>query len=289
MSRASSNLAAIESRMLRIICDEIAMRPMRSRRMTAIGASSTGGRSTARPGSASRKLFTQLISGKRRVTCRNASAMPMASTPMISALSPGLARNATQICLYSTITTSAHRIRNTSIRTRKIRGEDSLNGSMSCAMAGLSTPSNSPHNKAGTRRKEEPAMADEYGPAICDLPSFGTKSHETQWGRLFPRVLQNPQQRTVNIVVGRDDAAGRQHGVAAVEVGDEAAGLAHQRDTCGHVPGRKAALPIGVEPAGGDPSEIERGSTEAPQPGDLVLHCAVLVARELHIAAAGVR
>ena len=110
------------------------MRPMRSPRMAAIGASSTGGRSTASPGSASRNPLTQFTSGNRRVTCRNESAMPMRSTPMISALRPGLARNAVQICLLSTTTTSTHRIRNTSIRTRKIRGEESLNGSRSFAM-----------------------------------------------------------------------------------------------------------------------------------------------------------
>ena len=73
-----------------------------------MGASSTGGRSTARPGSASRKPLTQLTSGNSRMTCRKASTMPMSSTPMISALSPGLARKAAQICRYSTITTSAH-------------------------------------------------------------------------------------------------------------------------------------------------------------------------------------
>ena len=121
-----------------------------------MGASNTGGRSTASPGSASRKPLTQSISGNRRMTCRKASAMPMASTAMINALSPGLARKAAQICLYSTITTSAHSVRNTTIRTRKIRGDESLNGSMSCAMVMGSAPPSSPDNKARTRRKEEP-------------------------------------------------------------------------------------------------------------------------------------
>ena len=53
----------MELRMPRINCDDIAMRPMRLPRIAAIGASSTGGRSTARPGSARRKLLTQEISG----------------------------------------------------------------------------------------------------------------------------------------------------------------------------------------------------------------------------------
>ena len=56
---------------------------------------------------------------------------------MISALSGGLALKATQICGWMTTTIRLHRIRNTSIRTRKMRGEETLNGSMSCAMAGL--------------------------------------------------------------------------------------------------------------------------------------------------------
>ena len=49
----------------------------------------------------------------------------------ISALRPGLAKNAWTICLLSTTVTSAQSTRNTSIRTRKIRGEDSLASSIS--------------------------------------------------------------------------------------------------------------------------------------------------------------
>ena len=62
-----------------------------------------------------------------------------------------------------------------------------------------------------------------------------------------------------------------EHGVAAVEVGDEAAGLAHQQDAGRDVPRREVALPIAVEPAGRDQGEIERRRAEAAQPGDLVL------------------
>jgi hypothetical protein len=39
------------------------------------------------------------------------------------------------ICLYSTVTTRPARIRNTIIRTKKIRGEDNLKGSRFRAMA----------------------------------------------------------------------------------------------------------------------------------------------------------
>ncbi len=53
--------------MPRIICVDIAMRPVRSRRIAAIGASKTGGRSTVMPGSASRNPFTQATSRNRRI------------------------------------------------------------------------------------------------------------------------------------------------------------------------------------------------------------------------------
>ena len=79
---------------------EIAMRPeVRSPRIDAMGASNVGGRASASPGSASRKLLTQATSGNSRITCRYAIRMPTSSTQMMSALSPGLARNAAQICL----------------------------------------------------------------------------------------------------------------------------------------------------------------------------------------------
>ena len=59
--------------------------------------------------------------------------MPISSTAPISAFRPGLAKKAVMICLYSTTMTSEHSTRNTSIRTRKIRGEDSLFSSVSIA------------------------------------------------------------------------------------------------------------------------------------------------------------
>src|ERR1700739_2904098 len=59
--------------------------------------------------------------------------MPTSKTTPISALSPGLAKKAWTICLYSTTVISAQSTRNTSIRTRKIRGEDSLVSSTSMA------------------------------------------------------------------------------------------------------------------------------------------------------------
>src|SRR5258706_13295069 len=59
--------------------------------------------------------------------------VPIASTAPIRAFRPGLAKNATTICLKSTTVTSPHSTRNTSIRKRKIRGEDSLVSSISIA------------------------------------------------------------------------------------------------------------------------------------------------------------
>src|SRR6516164_9908128 len=59
--------------------------------------------------------------------------IPTRSTRPINALRPGFAKKAWMICRYSTIATSAHRTRNTSMRTRKIRGEDNLFSSISIA------------------------------------------------------------------------------------------------------------------------------------------------------------
>ena len=60
MSRASSRRAAIESRMPRIILRGDRHAPDAVAQQDRHGASSTGGRSTARPGSASRNPLTQL-------------------------------------------------------------------------------------------------------------------------------------------------------------------------------------------------------------------------------------
>ena len=71
---------------------EIAIRPMRSPSSVAIGASSTGGRSTSMPGSAMRKVLTHLISGNSRSTCRKERRMPMIRTATMTPFRPGLAR-----------------------------------------------------------------------------------------------------------------------------------------------------------------------------------------------------
>ena len=80
-----------------------------------------------------------------------------------------------------------------------------------------------------------------------------------------------------------------EHGVTAVEVADKTAGLAHQKNPGGHVPGRQIALPEGVEAAGGDPGEIERGGAETAQAGEMILRGGDFVPPEREVAAAVMR
>src|SRR6478735_11099511 len=82
------------------------------------------------------------------------------------------------------------------------------------------------------------------------------RSGRTDRGRLAG-VFQRSQQLAVDVLIAHEDAAGFDHVVASDEIGDETAGLAHQRDPPRHIPGREAAFPIGVDPPGGDPSKIE--------------------------------
>ena len=76
-------------------------------------------------------------------------------------------------------------------------------------------------------------------------------------------------QPVVELVVGGEDLAVGEAGIAAAEIGDEAARLAHQHDAGGDVPELEVLLPEAVEAAGGDPGEIERGRAEAADAGDL--------------------
>ena len=81
-----------------MVAVEIAMRPMRSPSSVAIGASRIGGRSASTPGSATRKVLTQRISGNRRKIWRNDRPMPMTRTAMMTLFSPGLERKAVRTC-----------------------------------------------------------------------------------------------------------------------------------------------------------------------------------------------
>ncbi len=113
---------------------EIAIWPLRAPSMVAMGASSTGGFSTAMPGSARRKVLTQRASRKRRITCRNDRTTPMRPTATITPLRPGLAMKAVCTSRCSTNTTRPTSARNTSMRNRKIRGDETLKGSSSRAI-----------------------------------------------------------------------------------------------------------------------------------------------------------
>ena len=67
---------------------------------------------------------------------------------------------ATAICLWSTKTISPHRTRNTSIRTRKMRGEDNLNGSMFFGHAvRMFAPRPNPASNMAQTRDNEKAQA----------------------------------------------------------------------------------------------------------------------------------
>ena len=101
--------------------------------------------------------------------------------------------------------------------------------------------------------------------------------------------FKHAQHLFLDGLVAGDDVALGEHVVAAVAIGDEAAGLAHQDEPGRDVPGLDIALPIAVEPAGGDPGEIERGGAEAAQAGDLLLHGAGFLARQREVAAADMR
>ena len=72
-------------------------------------------------------------------------------------------------------------------------------------------------------------------------------------------------------------------------VGDEAAGFADQERTRRQIPRRKIALPIGIEPAGGDPGKIERRRAIAAQSGEMLLCRGDLVPGQTQIAAAQMR
>src|SRR5262249_30912618 len=70
----------------------------------------------------------------------------------------------------------------------------------------------------------------------------------------------------MELVVGGQHLTLGQTGIAAPEIADEAAGLAHQQNASGNVPELQILFPEAVEATGGDPGEIERGGAEAPDP-----------------------
>ena len=72
--------------------------------------------------------------------------------------------------------------------------------------------------------------------------------------------------RRVDEAVGGEDLAAVEGELAAVEVGDAAAGFLEQQIAGGGVPGIEAELPVAVEAAAGDVGQVERrraGATNA--------------------------
>ena len=89
-------------------------------------------------------------------------------------------------------------------------------------------------------------------------------------------------------IVAGDDLSFGQDGVFAVAIADEAAGFTHQDHPGGDIPRRQIAFPIGIEPAGGDPGEVERRGAVTAQTGEILLRRGDLVTRQRQIAAAAV-
>src|SRR3954470_20553250 len=145
--------------------------------------------------------------------------MPIRRTPMISALSGGLALNAVKICGWMTTTISPHRIRKTSIRTRKMRGEETLKGSISRAMCFC----------ANVRSFSSPTpCALWHGPVnvtqvIADstqMPSKRSASAPVPMPDVLSGGFQQPLQFALYRFVAGNDMFLCEHGVGAVDVGD---------------------------------------------------------------------
>src|SRR5436189_2454510 len=151
--------------------------------------------------------------------------MPIRRTPMISALSGGLALKAVRICGWMTTTIRLHRIRKTSIRTRKMRGEETLKGSSSRAMC-----------FCDVRPFSLPKPVSYYGTGPANVTQVIADSTQMppKWSGSAPvptpDVLTGGFQQCLQfalyrLVAGNDMLLG-EHGVGAVDIGNEAAGLA---------------------------------------------------------------
>src|ERR1700730_15372204 len=77
--------------------------------------------------------------------------MPISSTAMIRPLSHGLARKALKIWRCKTNAIRPHRIRNTSIRMRKMRGDESFVRSLATSAMGPAQRAESPPNNGIAR------------------------------------------------------------------------------------------------------------------------------------------
>src|SRR5690606_31525956 len=81
--------------------------------------------------------------------------------------------------------------------------------------------------------------------------------------RLATAGADEVEERVEQVGPGGDDVTAVEEALAAVDVGDEAAGLAHKQRAGGHVPPGETHLPVAVEAAGCDMGEVH-GSGAGP-------------------------
>src|SRR5579862_7528661 len=104
-------------------------------------------------------------------------------------------------------------------------------------------------------------------------------------GGFLGRLLDEPEQLAMHAVISGGDLALGEDGVATAAIADEAAGFADQDDARGKIPRRQVALPVGVEPAGCDPGEVEGRRAVAAQSGKVLLRGGNFAARQHEVAA----
>src|SRR5215469_4010287 len=85
-------------------------------------------------------------------------------------------------------------------------------------------------------------------------------------------ILDERTQGQVQVVVGGKHVTRRQHLVPAREVAHIPAGLAHQEDAGGDIPGREPEFPVAVVAPRRDIGKVERGGAGTPDAGDLAHH-----------------
>ena len=102
-------------------------------------------------------------------------------------------------------------------------------------------------------------------------------------------LFEQGHQFFLNGLVPGGDMPLTENVVAAVAVGNKAAGFAHHDEPGCHVPRLEVAFPIAVKPSSCDPGKIERRCTEAAQAGDLFLHRAGLFPCKLDVPTTAMR
>src|ERR1051326_3233634 len=132
---------------------------------------------------------------------------------------------------------------------------------MSFALAQLRVPDPGGDTKARVKRAADAAPTAMFIEAMALLPEAASSC---RWTAAADSLFDQSGERQMQTVVGGEYVTRLHHLLAAGEVGDEAASLAHQQHPRRDVPGGKAELPKAVEPAGGDIGEIERGRAEPP-------------------------